>query len=149
MQRACYHQPSPESVAAMVEIMQLTGEEPGVRALGGLPRACERFLNRHRNEGNNAVANAAKHMREALESREAYGLDASGINSGCLSDDVRQRVGREWTGYWVGTSPSGCSIAHFALGDLKVKELCKRFSDDELRDFFLTFHCRGSPHCSQ
>ncbi len=141
--RARYHQPDHEAVQQMIAQLGLNGDEPGVRALGGLPRACERFLNRHRAD-KDPVAGAAKHMGEALLGRKEHALDsASGVNQGGASVEVRRKVGAEWPGYWCGRTASGSPVCHFMIGDLKVKSLCQQITEDELRDFFLYFECRG------
>jgi len=132
-----------EAVQTLIVKLGLKGDEPGVLALGGLPRACERFLNRHRAE-KDPVAKAAKHMAEMLAGREEHRLDsASGINQGGMSIEVRRRMGAVWPGYWCGRSPSGSPVCHYTLGHLKVKALCQQFSEDEMRDFYLSFNCRG------
>lgn len=137
-----FHQPSAESVAELVARLKLTGDEPAVEALGGLPRACERFLNRHRNE-RDPIGSSAKHMQEAIEARNTFGLDSDGINHGGASSEVRRKVGAVWPGFWVGRAPNGSPICHFAVGTLNAKQLCQQISDEELRDFFLGFHTRG------
>ena len=132
-----------EAVQTLIVKLGLKGDEPAVLALGGLPRACERFLNRHRAE-KDPVAKAAKHMAEMLAGREEHRLDsASGINQGGMSIEVRRRMGAVWPGYWCGRSPSGSPVCHYTLGHLKVKALCQQFSEDEMRDFYLSFNCRG------
>jgi len=124
-----------EALAAQAQALQqrlnLRGDEPGLRALGGVPRALERFLLSHRLD----LDAAADALRATLAYRAENGLDAGAA----ASPEVIEKVAPHWQGAQCGVSAAGNAVVWFAFGNLAPRALMLSISEEELSAYYMHF----------
>ncbi|EOD40582.1 hypothetical protein EMIHUDRAFT_439641 [Emiliania huxleyi CCMP1516] len=123
-----------ELVRQLQEASGLSGEEPSTCALGGKPRAFERFLIAHKLD----VRAAAAALRDTLRFRAEHSLDDSGAGSHARKM-VLAKVAPHWPGGLVTSIAGGSGVYYFGYGPLRPRKLMRDISESELRTFYLHF----------
>lgn len=123
-----------ELVRQLQEATGLSGEEPSTCALGGKPRAFERFLIAHKLD----VRAAAAALRDTLRFRAEHSLDDSGAGSHARKM-VLAKVAPHWPGGLVTSIAGGSGVYYFGYGPLRPRKLMRDISESELRTFYLHF----------
>jgi len=128
--------PNAALVAELRGILKLEDDDdPAVAALGGVPRAFERFLIAH-HHNLDATATA---MRATLAFRRKHALDAIGP-----PDPALAKVAPHWPGGLATTSADGRGVYYFGYGHLFPRALMRSVSEEELLVFYLDFMDRVS-----
>ena len=133
-------QPSAENVLALANLVGVGQDDNRLQALGGYPRALERFLNHNNAARDGGLKKAAKMLSTTLAFREKYQLDVP-------ADEPRSaqlaKVGEHWVGEHCGTSADGHPIVYFAFGDLDPKRLMSIITEQDFAAFYLSFMDSG------
>ena len=124
--------PVPElaKVEELRKALKLSGNEPAVQILGGVPRAFERFLIAHHND----IDSAAVAMRETLQFREEHKLDAAIAPSPRMA-----QIAKLWPGDRVCSSVDRSPVYFFGYGHYQPRQLIQEFTPEETTAYYLHF----------
>lgn len=120
-----------DQAKALQQRLGLKGDEQALHALGGVPRALERFLLSSALD----IDAAEEALRATLAFRAENGLDADGA----ASPEVISKVAPHWVGAHCGVSASGNAIVWFAFGNLAPRTLLQSITEEEFAAYYLHF----------
>ena len=133
-------QPSAELVLALANLVGVSQDDSRLQALGGYPRALERFLNHNHAAHDGGLKRAAKMLSATLAFREKHQLD---LPAGESRSAQLAKVGEHWVGVHCGTSEDGHPVVYFAFGELDPRRLMRIITEEEFAAFYLSFMDSG------